>query len=130
VILKIHGAIDRANPDSSSFVITEDHYIEFLTRGTDVSTLVPVRLAEKMKDSHFLFLGYSLRDWNLRVILRRIWLEQQRRKQSWAIQRDPEEFDKKFWIKKDVDIVDIDLGSYIEKLNERLDALQRAGAPV
>ena len=26
-----------------------------------------------MADSHFLFLGYSMRDWNLRVILSRIW---------------------------------------------------------
>ena len=29
-----------------------------------------------MRDSHFLFLGYSMRDWSLRVFLQRIWGEQ------------------------------------------------------
>jgi hypothetical protein len=38
VILKIHGAIDRRRPERDSYVITEDHYIDYLTR-TDVSTL-------------------------------------------------------------------------------------------
>src|SRR5262249_24017366 len=34
VILKMHGAVDRADPDGSwdSFVITEDHYIDYLAR--------------------------------------------------------------------------------------------------
>ena len=43
VILKIHGAIDRLRPERDGFVITEDHYIDYLTR-TDVSTLMPVTL--------------------------------------------------------------------------------------
>ena len=73
VILKIHGAVDRSSPDGEddSFVITEDHYIDYLTR-TDLANLVPITLAAKLRRSHFLFLGYSLRDWNLRVILHRI----------------------------------------------------------
>src|SRR6266496_3056587 len=74
VILKIHGAIDRAGPEAEwdSYVITEDHYIDYLTR-TEIQNLVPVMLAMQLRRSHFLFLGYSMRDWNLRVILHRIW---------------------------------------------------------
>ena len=34
VILKIHGAIDRGNPERDSYVITEDHYIDYLTLPT------------------------------------------------------------------------------------------------
>ena len=69
VILKIHGEVDRTSPDWAwdSFVITEDHYIDYLTH-TDISNLVPVKVAAKLRRSHFLFLGYSLRDWNLRVM--------------------------------------------------------------
>lgn len=74
VILKIHGTTDRTDEDQDSYIITEDHYIDYLTR-TDLSNLVPAMLAARLRRSHFLFLGYGLRDWNLRVILHRIWGE-------------------------------------------------------
>src|SRR5207248_1350991 len=89
VILKIHGAIDRHDPARDSYVITEDHYIDYLAR-TDVSKLVPVTLVDKLRRSHCLFLGYSLRDWHLRVILNRIWGDEHLRSKSWAIQRSPD----------------------------------------
>jgi hypothetical protein len=71
VIAKIHGAVGRGAHDRDSFVITENDYIDYLSR-TDLAQLIPVRVAKRMRKSHFLFLGYSLRDWNLRVILHRI----------------------------------------------------------
>jgi hypothetical protein len=115
VILKIHGAVDRTNSDRDSYVITEDHYIEFLTR-TDISTLVPVELAAKLRKSHFLFLGYSMRDWNLRVILHRIWGEQRLSYRSWAIQLDPEPIEREFWAKRGVEIMRMRLEDYVEGL--------------
>jgi hypothetical protein len=122
VILKIHGAVDRLTGERDSFVITEDHYIDYLTR-TDISNLVPMTLAEKLRRSHFLFLGYSLRDWNLRVILHRIWGEQKLTYKSWAIQLSPQEFDQKFWTKRDVDLLDSRLEDYIPALSERIQVL-------
>jgi hypothetical protein len=122
VILKIHGAVDRGNRERDSFVITEDHYIEYLTH-TEISNFVPAVLAAKLKTSHFLFLGYSLRDWNLRVILYRIWGEQKLKYKSWAVQLNPQHFDQRFWMKRDVDILDSRLENYIAGLNERLQAL-------
>lgn len=126
VILKIHGTVDRANDERDSFVITEDDYIEYLTR-TDISSLLPVTLAAKMRKSHFLFLGYSLRDWNLRVILHRIWGEQRLNYQSWAIQSNPHAMDQKFWAKRGVDILDVCLEDYIAEFTERLSAMEKAG---
>jgi SIR2-like domain len=125
VILKLHGAVNRVNGERDSFVITEDHYIDYLTR-SDVSKLVPAVLAEKLMRSHFLFLGYSLRDWNLRVILYRIWGEQTRKYKSWAVQLNPQDLDHRFWMKRDVDILNSRLESYIATLGEHLHALPRA----
>ncbi len=63
----------RRRRRDDSYVITEDNYIDYLAGG-DVGDADPDRAAgERMTDSHFLFLGYSMRDWNLRVILNRIW---------------------------------------------------------
>ena len=119
VILKIHGAIDRKNAERDSYVITEDHYIDYLTR-TDISNLVPVTLAARLRNSHFLFLGYSMRDWNLRVILHRIWGEQQLSFKSWAIQLEPEKIEQKFWNKRDVEILRVSLDDYVENLRREV----------
>lgn len=127
VILKMHGAVDRQEPprDGDSYVITEDHYIEYLTR-TDLSNLLPVTLAAKLRRSGFLFLGYGLRDWNLRVILHRIAREQPLNYQSWAVQLNPSELERKFWGKRDVEILDMRLERYIAALRGRMRLMTRA----
>jgi hypothetical protein len=126
VILKIHGAVDRITPPEilerlDSFVITDEDYIDYLTR-TDITNLVPKNLAVKMGNSNFLFLGYSLRDWNLRVILRRIWGAQKLKFNSWAVQLKPEDLDQIFWMKRDIQIINAELHDYITQLVDSLDA--------
>jgi len=125
VILKIHGAVDRSNPDWDSYVITEDHYIDYLTR-TEISNLMPKPLVTALQKSHFLFLGYSLRDWNLRVILHRVWGEQKLSFKSWAVQLNSQLLDQGFWRKRDVEIFNIPLEEYITTLSDRIKALPHA----
>ena len=122
VILKIHGAVDRNDPERDSYVITEDHYIDYLTR-TDVANLLPVTLAAKLRQSHILFLGYSLRDWNLRAMFHRIWQERRRSCASWAIQRAPEQLEVRFWQKRGVEILDFALDRYITELGRSARAM-------
>ena len=119
VILKIHGAVDRSPAARDSYVITEDHYIDYLAR-TDVSKLFPVTLVEMLRRNHCLFLGYSLRDWNLRVILNRIWGDETLRSTSWAIQLNPDPLDEGLWRLRGVDIMETTLESYIAGVREAL----------
>jgi hypothetical protein len=126
VVLKLHGAVDRIVSDRDSFVITEDDYIDYLTR-TDISNLVPVILGEKLRRSHFLFLGYGLRDWNLRVILHRIWGEQRLTYKSWAIQVNPDQLETRFWRDRDVEILDLPLSEYLARLQEQLSGVPASG---
>ena len=56
---------------------------------SEISSLVPSTLVAKLKNSHLLFLGYSMRDWNLRVIMHRIWGEQKLTFASWSVQLHP-----------------------------------------
>jgi SIR2-like domain len=120
VILQIHGAVDRLQRERDSYVITEDHYIDYLTK-TELKQLVPVELVAKLMTSRFLFLGYSMQDWNLRVILHRIWGRSPLTYSSWAIQLNPSKIDQKFWEKRDVEVLDIRLDTYIDELARRLD---------
>ncbi len=120
IILKLHGAIDRVERERDSFVISEDDYIEYLTR-TDVSKLLPFPIPEKLSESGFLFLGYSLRDWNLRVILHRIWSEQKKGFASWAVQLKPDKVDTKYWSTKNVEVIEAQLELYISGLEQALE---------
>jgi hypothetical protein len=125
VILKLHGAIDRGNLKGDSYVVTEDSYIDYLVGG-DVGAQIPFSLLERMADSHFLFLGYSMHDWNLRVILNRIWGGQQLDLKSWAVQRAPRnagvrEVEQALWRDRgDVDLLYIPLKDYAVRLEREL----------
>ena len=124
-VLKIHGAADREEPDRDSFVITEDHYIEYLAHAS-ATRLIPVQLLAKLLRSHFLFLGYRLRDWNLRVILHQIWSERDLGYRSWAIQRDPDPLDRELWRRRDVEVHDVPLGRYVEEMRRQLSSITGA----
>jgi hypothetical protein len=103
-------------------VITEDHYIDYLTQ-TNVLDMIPSKLLDKLRNNHLLFLGYSLRDWNLRVIFRLMWKTTRLHWKSWAIQLQPQELDTRFWAKRDVDIFDMPLKDFIDELDKRVRAL-------
>jgi hypothetical protein len=121
LIVKIHGAVDGAVGDYSwkeNYVITEDNYIDYLSR-SPIESLVPTQILGKLRDSHCLFLGYPVRDWNLRVFLKRIW-EGSIGARSWAVGPDPNDLEKYFWARSNVDLYTADLGDYVGQLQERL----------
>jgi hypothetical protein len=125
VVLKLHGAIDRLDAKRDSYVITEDSYIDYLAGG-DVGEQIPFSLRARMADSHFLFLGYSMRDWNLRVILNRIWGSDLLHLRSWAVQREPtdegvRDVEEALWrARGDVNLVYVPLGEYVARLRDEL----------
>ena len=103
IVLKLHGAVDPLpEREWESFVITEDDYIDYLGR-SELTAVVPVSLAAKLRRSHFLFLGYEMADWNLRLILNRIWGERPVAYRSWAVQPAPSPLAQAFWRRYDVD---------------------------
>ena len=122
VIVKLHGAIDRRDTGEDSFMITEDDYIDFLTTGTELADLLPTEVAAKLNGkTHFLFLGYGLRDWNLRVILRRIWGRQELKEMSWAVLDRIDEIDRQWWQRwGPMEILEVPLGEYVPTLREVL----------
>ena len=120
VILKLHGQVD-VDParNRESFVVTEDDYIDYVAH-VDVSSLVPVTLAAVLRRSHFLFLGYSLRDWYPRGVLYRTWGEQRLTYRSWAVDSRPRPVERELWRHRDVESVDAPLETYVEELRARL----------
>jgi SIR2-like domain/TIR domain len=130
LIVKIHGAVDRSSGDyrwKENYVITEDHYIDYLSR-SPIESLVPVQILDKLRDSHVLFLGYTVREWNLRVFLQRIWRGEPLGARSWAIEPEPDALEKEFWAHSNVDLYAAGLPEYVRRLEGRLDGLAQASA--
>jgi hypothetical protein len=120
VILKLHGQVERSpSREWESFVVTEDDYIDYLAQ-TDIAGAVPVSLAAMLRRSHFLFLGYTMADWNLRVILHRLWGDQPLSYRSWAVQPEPKPLEREFWRRRDVDVVELSFEQYAETLSRYL----------
>lgn len=116
IIYKMHGTIDRVNPDLDQYVITEDDYADFLSRMMSRKA-IPSIIGDEFQRRPFLFLGYSLSDWNLRVVLSSI------RKNargvpntSWAIQRSPKIIEQHFWDHRGVHVYDMALNDFVKRL--------------
>ncbi|HEX7625620.1 MAG TPA: BTAD domain-containing putative transcriptional regulator [Gaiellaceae bacterium] len=103
VILKIHGEVDRGPARATeSFVVSEDDHIAYLAE-TGLGGVLPVTLAARLRRSHFLFLGYGLLDWSLRVFLHRLWSDGQADYRSWAVQPSAGAVEREFWKRRGVE---------------------------
>ena len=121
VIVKIHGAVDREQGPVSwqdNYVITEDDYIGYLSDAS-IDAVVPSQIKNVLWYNHLLFLGYTMRDWNLRVFLQRMFTKREK-STSWAIQRDPDRLDERFWRRIGVDLYGIPLADYLRELDGHL----------
>jgi hypothetical protein len=129
VIYKMHGSVGRDTEDHDHFVITEEDYVDFLSRMT-TNAAVPSLFYPYFRERSFLFLGYSLRDWNLRVVLKNLSRNLRTRRgrngqnedealPSWAIQYRPSELEKKLWEKRNVEIYDLTIDEFVAKLLEQ-----------
>jgi DNA-binding SARP family transcriptional activator len=122
VILKLHGHVERGDERRwESFVVTEDDYIDYLAQ-TEIANAVPASLAARLRRSHFLFLGYTMADWNLRVVLNRLWGDQPLSYRSWAVQPEPKPLEREFWRRRDVEVLEVALEEYTAALVRYVEA--------
>jgi hypothetical protein len=129
VIYKMHGSLVPEQGEWDSFVITEEDYVEFLSRMT-MSSAIPSLFFPHFRERSFLFLGYSLRDWNLRVVLKNLGKclatrpaaghDGEDALPSWAIQRQPSELERKLWANRAVNIFDVALDEFVARMRERI----------
>jgi DNA-binding SARP family transcriptional activator len=123
VILRLHGRVDRDDGrEWESFVVTEDDYIGYPAPGQQAS-VIPVSLAARLQRSHFLFLGYALRDWHMRLLLNRMWSDDKVGYRSWSVQPEASTLEAEFWRRRDVQVFEVDLDEYIGALEQRLAAV-------
>jgi hypothetical protein len=126
ILFKMHGSVDRKDRINDSYLITEEDYVDYL--GRDQGHYVPPYIEELMRRKNFLFLGYSLEDWNVRVILRKL-LESMpsgagdsrgEKVRFWAIVRGLSEAEQKVWQSQNLNVYQMDLVTFAERLAAEL----------
>lgn len=112
MILKIHGCIIR----SPKLVVSENDYIGYISKPPLIHEILKFLLATK----RFLFVGYSLSDFNIKIALNIIDTALQgRSKRHYLIQQ--EDFSPNIYSafrNKDIELLKIDGSEFLEKLIE------------
>jgi hypothetical protein len=123
VIVRISGAVDDPSAGFSwedNYVITEDHYIDYLS-GRATEEVVPGQVLAKLKKANYLFLGYTIADWRLRVFLQRIWKGPKLgRAKYWAIESKPDALERELWKQAGVTLYQSSLTDYLRGLYDYL----------
>ncbi|MDQ4132035.1 MAG: SIR2 family protein [Actinomycetota bacterium] len=69
LVYHLHGVATNI----ASMLLTEDDYVDFLMEAqADLAQVVPAPIQEALGTTSLLFVGYSLNDWNFRVLMRSI----------------------------------------------------------
>jgi len=118
IVFKLHGSVDKSDKRNDAYLITEEDYVDFLGRTGD-SYILPPYLAGLMEGKAFLFLGYSLTDWNVRVILRKI-LKENPDRRIWAIVTGQSAAEQELWQARYLTIYPMDLRVFAKELAAHL----------
>ena len=121
-VCKLHGDVDA--PDSA--VITDEDYIQFVLRMSDKAPYhpVPETFLYRFKRWPTLFIGYSLIDYNLRLLFKamRVNLDQALFPETYSIDPKPDQLIVRYWSdqRRYVRFVTQDVWSFVPALYERI----------
>ena len=126
LVYKLHGTVERIE----TLIASEDDVIDFAACLMEHDPELPSLVAKLMETTSLLFIGYGLRDWNVRIMMRAL----RRRKggppeiASYAVQRRPSddaaarEWEKSviYWDRQErVRCFDVDASKFLEELVRR-----------
>jgi hypothetical protein len=117
IVYKMHGSIDKTDKSNDRYLITEEDYVDFLGRPGD--SYIPPYIAGLIEDKAILLLGYSLMDWNVRLILRKI-LKRDLNRPIWAIVSGHSEAEQELWQARELRIFPVQLQKFADELSIEL----------
>jgi hypothetical protein len=130
VLHKLHGCLNPAlTPKTDDGVVISDNdYVDFLAQMNTSKGVIPVAVSNMMRDKPFLFLGYSLTDWNVRSIFASL----RRKRQSedeirdFAVTRWIGDYERGFFSKNKIQVLKTDLNAYATAVTEELTRIRAA----
>jgi hypothetical protein len=126
-VFKMHGDVDH--PDS--IVVTDEDYIDFVLRMSDrdpTRGAIPTTLAYHFKVWPTLFVGYSLMDYNLRLLFKTLrWrIDEARTPDTYSVDVNPDPLIRDVWQTRGrlVKFIVEDVWSFVPKLYKRVTGME------
>lgn len=129
IVYKIHGSLQADDdPKKENLIISESDYVRYIAQMGAATGVVPAYVAKLLKDKPFLFLAYSLNDWNVRAVFERIRDVRGRDKSDdpqshiidYSVLREVTTFERVYCRKNNVTILNTDLDSFVTGIEQAL----------
>jgi hypothetical protein len=133
VIYKMHGSVPRGDAWGGGYLIAEEDYARFVGRMGHAGIVPPGikaiierkrRVAPRVVAPVYslLFLGYGIKDWNLRVLLEELHVGSRLpgSEAHYAVMRTVDSMDFELLTKKAVNVFRCDLGNMVANLEHRI----------
>jgi hypothetical protein len=119
VLYKIHGCLNhKLTIRDDAVIISDSDYVNYISQMGSSGGTIPVYVNDLMREKPFLFLGYSLKDWNVRSIFESI-----RKKRNpdvnqpdFSVMKYVGEYEALFFLRNNVTILQTDLNTYVKGL--------------
>jgi SIR2-like protein len=118
VIYKIHGCLypKLKREEADGVIISDNDYVSYIKQMGKGSSVIPSNVNTLINNKPFVFLGYSLNDWNIRSSF-----ETMREKRSqfggvqdFSVMYDVGEYEEVFFQRNDILIFKTDLNSFVD----------------
>ena len=127
VVCKMHGCLNPKLTDKDDgLVISDNDYVNYISQMNSVHGTLPSYVNTLMQDKPFLFLGYSLADWNVRSVFETI-----RKKrgqdfggQDYAVTSYLGDYELEFFKRNGVAILKTDLNTFVRSVTDVLQKLK------
>lgn len=133
VIYKIHGCLypKLKREEADGVIISDNDYVNYIKQMGNGSNVIPSYVNTLMNNKPFLFLGYSLNDWNIRSIFETM---REKRSQYGGVQDvsvmyEVGEFEEVFFQRNDILIFKTDLNSFVDGIVRSLPEDVRKAVP-
>jgi SIR2-like domain len=116
VVYKIHGCLaPDIDAQNEGIIISDNDYVNYVSQMSTQEGAIPAHVHALMQGKPFLFLGYSLNDWNVRSIFETL-TKKRNPTRDFSVMYSVRDFEKIFFDKNDVQILRTDLKNYIDGL--------------
>lgn len=118
VVYKMHGTVEKPE----TMVITESDYINYLVYIYDRERGIPTFLKEWLPYCNLLFLGYSMEDWDFKIIWEGMLYNYNKLrslKDSFALVKDMDDSKINYWRKRNINVIKYDLTEFSKVLAAR-----------
>ncbi len=130
VLYKIHGCLYKELDESNDgIVITDDDYVDFISRMSRNEGAIPSYVGGLLQGLPFLFLGYSLNDWNVRSIFNML-VERRGRDhnvQDYSVMLSCNKYEEVFFRIKQIIIIQSDLNGFAKGVTRHAPEIHRLG---